>query len=165
MSIQLNHPSLLRQASAWLDGKWVGADSGARIPVRNPATGETVAEVPLMGRAETERAIAAAAVAQKTWRTLTAKERSARLKKWFDLMMQHQEDLARILTAEQGKPLAEARGEIAYGASFIEWFAEEAKRVYGEVIPAPLNDRRLLVFANSRSASRRQLHRGTFRPP
>jgi len=146
MSIQLNHPSLLRQASAWLDGQWVGADSGACLSVRNPATGETVAEVPLMGRAETERAIAAAAVAQKAWRALTAKERSARLKKWFALMMQHQEDLARILTAEQGKPLAEARGEIAYGASFIEWFAEEAKRVYGEVIPSPLNDRRLVVL-------------------
>ncbi len=145
MSIQLNHPSLLRQA-AWLDGRWVGADSGACFPVRNPASGETLAEVPLMGRAETERAIAAAAVAQKAWRALTAKERSARLKQWFVLMQQHQEDLARILTAEQGKPLAEARGEIAYGASFIEWFAEEAKRVYGEVIPAPLSDRRLLVL-------------------
>jgi succinate-semialdehyde dehydrogenase/glutarate-semialdehyde dehydrogenase len=146
MSIQLNHPSLLKQGSAWLGGQWVGADSGTTIPVRNPATGATLAEVPLMGRAETERAIAAAAVAQKQWRALTAKERSARLKKWFALMMQHQEDLARILTAEQGKPLAEARGEIAYGASFIEWFAEEAKRVYGEVIPAPMNDRRLVVL-------------------
>jgi len=145
MSIQLKYPALLKQA-AWLDGQWVGADSGARFAVTNPASGATVAEVPLMGRFETERAIAAAAVAQKQWRTLTAKERSARLKQWFVLIQQHQEDLAHILTAEQGKPLAEARGEIAYGASFIEWFAEEAKRVYGEIIPAPLNDRRLLVL-------------------
>lgn len=146
MSIQLSHPALLKQALAWLGGQWVGADSGATIKVRNPANGEIVAQVPLMGRAETERAIAAAAVAQKQWRMVTAKERSARLKKWFTLIIQHQEDLAHILTVEQGKPLAEARGEIAYGASFIEWFAEEAKRVYGEVIPSPLNDRRLLVL-------------------
>ena len=146
MSIKLNHPSLLRQKSAWLGGQWVGADSGATIDVRNPASGETIAQVPLMGRAETEHAIAFAATAQKQWRALAAKERSALLKKWFTLIMQHQEDLAHILTAEQGKPLAEARGEIAYGASFIEWFAEEAKRVYGEVIPSPLNDRRLVVL-------------------
>ncbi|MEW5769412.1 MAG: NAD-dependent succinate-semialdehyde dehydrogenase [Pseudomonadota bacterium] len=146
MSLQLNHPALIRPGAAWLAGQWAGADSGAVITVRNPATGETVAEAPLMGRAETERAIAAAAVAQKQWRALAAKERSARLKQWFALMMQHQEDLARILTVEQGKPLAEARGEIAYGASFIEWFAEEAKRVYGEVIPAPTVDRRLVVL-------------------
>ena len=146
MSIQLSHPSLLKQASAWLGGAWVGADSGETFDVRNPANGKIVAQVPLMGRAETERAIAHAAAAQKQWRAVTAKERSARLKKWFALMMQHQEDLARILTFEQGKPLAEARGEIAYGASFVEWFAEEAKRVYGEVIPSPMNDRRLLVL-------------------
>ena len=146
MPIKLNHPALLKQASAWLGGQWVGADSGATFDVRNPATGESVAQVPLMGRTETERAIAAAVVAQKQWKTIPAKERSARLHKWFALIMQHQEDLARILTAEQGKPLAEARGEIAYGASFIEWFAEEAKRVYGEVIPSPTNDRRLLVL-------------------
>lgn len=146
MPIQLKYPSLLKQATAWLDGHWVGADSGATINVTNPSSGEIVAQVPLMGGAETERAIAAAAVAQRHWRALTAKERSARLKTWYSLIMQHQEDLARILTAEQGKPLAEARGEIAYGASFIEWFAEEAKRIYGEVIPAPLNDRRLLVL-------------------
>ncbi|HEX8978617.1 MAG TPA: NAD-dependent succinate-semialdehyde dehydrogenase [Parasulfuritortus sp.] len=131
---------------AWLGGQWQGADSGARVAVRNPATGAALAEVPLMGRTETGRAIAAAAEAQKQWRALTAKERSARLKQWFALIMQHQEDLARILTAEQGKPLAEARGEIAYGASFIEWFAEEAKRVYGEVIPSPQGDRRLVVL-------------------
>jgi succinate-semialdehyde dehydrogenase/glutarate-semialdehyde dehydrogenase len=146
MPIKLNHSSLLRQASAWLGGQWVNADSGTTFDVRNPASGETIAQVPLMGRAETERAIAFAATAQKQWRALAAKERSALLKKWFALIMLHQEDLAHILTAEQGKPLAEARGEIAYGASFIEWFAEEAKRVYGEVIPSPLNDRRLVVL-------------------
>jgi succinate-semialdehyde dehydrogenase/glutarate-semialdehyde dehydrogenase len=146
MPIKLNHPSLLRQKSAWLGGQWVAADSGATIDVRNPSSRETIAQVPLMGRAETERAITFAATAQIQWRALAAKERSALLKKWFALIMQHQEDLAHILTAEQGKPLAEARGEIAYGASFIEWFAEEAKRVYGEVIPSPLNDRRLVVL-------------------
>jgi succinate-semialdehyde dehydrogenase/glutarate-semialdehyde dehydrogenase len=146
MPIQLNYPPLLKQGLAWLDGKWTGADSGATFTIRNPASGEAIAQVPQMGRAETERAIAAAGVAQKQWRAVTAKDRSARLKKWFALIMQHQEDLARILTAEQGKPLAEARGEIAYGASFVEWFAEEAKRVYGELIPAPTNDRRLLVL-------------------
>ena len=146
MTIQLSHSALLKPALAWLGGSWVGADSGATFHVKNPANGEVVGEVPLMGRAETDRAIANAVVAQKQWRSLVAKDRSARLKKWFDLIMQHQEDLARILTTEQGKPLAEARGEIAYGASFIEWFAEEGKRVYGEVIPSPLNDRRLVVL-------------------
>jgi succinate-semialdehyde dehydrogenase / glutarate-semialdehyde dehydrogenase len=145
MSINLNHPSLFRQ-TAWLGGEWVGADAGATFNVRNPSSGETIAQVPMMGRAETERAIAAAASAQREWRALAAKERAALLKKWFALIMQHQEDLAHILTTEQGKPLAEARGEIAYGASFIEWFAEEAKRVYGETIPSPLNDRRLVVL-------------------
>ncbi len=146
MSIQLNHPDLLKQSLAWLGGNWVGADSGKTFEIRNPANGNIVAQVPLMGRAETERAIVAATLAQKQWRTVPAKERSAKLKKWFTLIMQHQEDLARILTIEPGKPLAEARGEIAYGASFVEWFAEEAKRVYGEVIPSPMNDRRLLVL-------------------
>ena len=146
MTIELNYPELMRMGVAWLGGQWQGADSGARVAVRNPATGAALAEVPLMGRTETGRAIAAAAEAQKQWRALTAKERSARLEQWFALIMQHQEDLARILTAEQGKPLAEARGEIAYGASFIEWFAEEAKRVYGEVIPSPQGDRRLVVL-------------------
>ncbi len=146
MSIQLNYHELLKQALAWLGGEWVGADSGETFAVRNPANGAILAQVPLMGRAETERAISHASTAQKLWRTVPAKERSAKLKKWFTLIMQHQEDLAHILTLEQGKPLAEARGEIAYGASFIEWFAEEAKRVYGETIPSPTNDRRLLVL-------------------
>ncbi len=146
MSIQLSNPALLKQNLAWLGGKWVGADTGESFTIKNPSTGESLAQVPMMGKAETARAIEHAALAQKQWRALTAKERSSRLRKWFELTMKNQEDLARILTAEQGKPLAEARGEIAYGASFIEWFAEEAKRVYGETIPSPLADRRLLVL-------------------
>ena len=146
MSLQLNYPSLLKNNLTLLAGKWVAADAGGSIVVTNPATGLTLGEVPLMGRSETERAIAAAQVAQKLWKALTAQARSIILKRWFDLIILHREDLARLLTAEQGKPLAEARGEVTYGASFIEWFAEEAKRVYGEVIPAPIGDRRLMVL-------------------
>jgi succinate-semialdehyde dehydrogenase/glutarate-semialdehyde dehydrogenase len=146
MPLELNHKSLLKNNLTWLAGQWVGADSGQKIAVTNPANGLVIAEVPLMGRAETERAIMAAELAQKSWKVLTASARSAILKRWFDLIILHREDLARLLTAEQGKPLAEARGEVNYGASFIEWFAEEAKRVYGEVIPAPMGDRRLLVL-------------------
>ncbi|BCM25027.1 NAD-dependent succinate-semialdehyde dehydrogenase [Methyloradius palustris] len=146
MSLQLNHPTLLKQAGCLLAGQWVAADSGETFAVTNPANGEIITQVPMMGRAETERAVVAAQAAQKSWKALTAKLRSAYLERWFDLIMLHQEDLAKLLTAEQGKPLAEARGEVAYGASFIEWFGEEAKRVYGEVIPSPMNDRRLLVI-------------------
>ena len=146
MPLKLSHTHLLKNNLTLLAGQWVAADSGATIKVTNPANGELVAEVPLMGRAETERAISASAVAQKSWKMLTAAARSNILKRWFALIIEHKEDLAQLLTAEQGKPLAEARGEVAYGASFIEWFAEEAKRVYGEVIPAPLTDRRLLVL-------------------
>lgn len=146
MSLELNHKSLLKNNLTWLAGQWVSADSGQKIAVTNPANGFVIGEVPLMGRAETERAIVAAELAQKSWKVLTAAARSAILKRWFDLIILHKEDLARLLTAEQGKPLAEARGEVNYGASFIEWFAEEAKRVYGEVIPAPMGDRRLLVL-------------------
>lgn len=146
MSLELNYPDLFKTGSALLAGAWVGADSHKTFAVHNPATGEVIAEVPLMGRAETERAIQASQQAQIGWKKLTAKARSAILRKWFDLMVQHQEDLAKILTLEQGKPLAEAKGEIAYGASFIEWFSEEAKRVYGETIPSPLADRRLMVI-------------------
>ncbi|MCE9633989.1 MAG: NAD-dependent succinate-semialdehyde dehydrogenase [Methylophilales bacterium] len=145
MSLQISHTSLIKQGRALLAGQWVGADSGNTFSVTNPANGGVIAEVPRMGRDETERAIAASVVAQKSWKNLTAKARAALLKRWFDLIQQHAEDLAQILTAEQGKPLAEARGEVAYGASFIEWFAEEAKRVYGETIPAPMADRKLLV--------------------
>ncbi len=145
-SLKLKHSALIKNNLAWLAGQWVGADSGEKIQVTNPASGQIIAEVPLMRTAETERAIAASAIAQKSWKSITAKDRSAILKRWFDLIILHKEDLAQLLTAEQGKPLAEARGEVMYGASFIEWFAEEAKRVYGEVIPAPMGDRRLLVL-------------------
>ncbi|ADI29453.1 NAD-dependent succinate-semialdehyde dehydrogenase [Methylotenera versatilis] len=146
MSIQLKHSVLLKNNLTLLAGQWVSADSGETISVTNPATGLEVAKVPLMGSDEAERAIIAAEAAQKSWKTLTAAARAAILKRWFDLIILHREDLAQLLTAEQGKPLAEARGEVNYGASFIEWFAEEAKRVYGETIPAPMGDRRLLVL-------------------
>ncbi|HQO17273.1 MAG TPA: NAD-dependent succinate-semialdehyde dehydrogenase [Methylotenera sp.] len=145
MSLQIKHSTLFKNNQTLLAGEWVGADSGETFTVTNPANGERIANVPRMGKAETERAIIASQAAQKQWKNLTAKARAAILKRWFDLMMLHQEDLAQILTAEQGKPLAEARGEVAYGASFVEWFAEEAKRVYGETIPAPTADRKLLV--------------------
>lgn len=144
--LQIKHTALLKPGKTLLAGAWVGADSGEVIDVTNPANGALVGQVPRMGKAETERAIVASAVAQKQWRTLTAAVRAAILKRWFDLIKLHAEDLAQILTAEQGKPLAESRGEVNYGASFIEWFAEEAKRVYGEVIPATSNDRKLLVI-------------------
>ncbi len=142
--LKLADADLLRQANL-IGGHWVQADDGRMIAVRNPANGELVGEVPSMGQAETRRAIEAASVAQKAWRKLTAKERQRPLRKLFDLMMQHQEDLAVIMTAEQGKPLAESRGEIAYAASFIEFFAEEAKRVYGDTIPQHLPGRRIIV--------------------
>ncbi len=144
--LQIKHTALIKSGKTLLAGLWVGADSGEVIDVTNPATGALIATVPRMGKAETERAILASQIAQKQWKTLTAAARSAILKHWFDLIKLHAEDLAQILTAEQGKPLAESRGEVNYGASFIEWFAEEAKRVYGEVIPSPANDRKLLVI-------------------
>jgi len=143
--MQISDQGLFR-TQAYIDGKWADADSGETLPVLNPANGETVAEVAKCGTAETRRAIEAAERAQVEWRQKTAKERGAILRKWFDLMGEHQEDLAQILTAEQGKPLAEARGEIAYGANYIEWFAEEAKRVYGDTIPQPSNDKRIVVI-------------------
>lgn len=141
----LSDPTLIREC-AWLDGAWVQADDGTHIVVTNPATGDVLAHVPKMGRAETLRAIQAADAAWPAWRALTAKARSAALMKWFQLMQQHAEDLAVLMTLEQGKPLSEARGEVAYAASFVEWFAEEAKRLYGETIPSPMADRRLLVL-------------------
>jgi succinate-semialdehyde dehydrogenase / glutarate-semialdehyde dehydrogenase len=142
--LPLKDPDLFRQAN-FIDGKWVQADGGKTIPVRNPANGEVIGEVPSLGAAETRRAIEAAYRAQPAWRKLTAKERAAPLRRLFDLMMQNQEDLAVIMTAEQGKPLSESRGEIGYAASFIEWFAEEGKRVYGDTIPQHLQGRRILV--------------------
>jgi len=146
MALQLKYSVLLKNNLTLLAGQWVAADSGETIPVTNPANGLVFAQVPLMGQIETKRAIVAAELAQKSWKTHTAAARSAILKRWFDLIILHTEDLAQLLTAEQGKPLAEARGEVNYAASFIEWFSEEAKRVYGEVIPAPMTDRRLLVL-------------------
>ncbi len=136
----------LFKTQAYIDGQWCDADGGETVPVLNPANGETIAEVAKCGTAETRRAIEAAERAQITWRQTTAKERAALLRKWFTLMMDAQEDLAQILTAEQGKPLAEARGEIAYGASYIEWFAEEGKRIYGDTIQPPSNDKRVIVI-------------------
>ena len=145
MSLNLNDASLLA-TNAYINGEWVAADSGETFAVNNPASGEVIAQVAKCGAAETARAIEAAYKAQQTWKLKTAKERAALLRAWFNLIMANQEDLAGILTAEQGKPLAEARGEIAYGANYVEWFAEEAKRVYGDTIPQPSNDKRLLVI-------------------
>ena len=142
--MELHVPELFRQ-QAFIDGQWCEAEHGQRTDICNPASGERLGSVPDMGAAETRRAIAAAQAAQPAWRQRTAKERAAVLRRWFELILLHQEDLARIMTAEQGKPLAEARGEIAYAASFIEWFAEEAKRVYGDIIPGHQADKRLLV--------------------
>jgi succinate-semialdehyde dehydrogenase/glutarate-semialdehyde dehydrogenase len=142
--LPLKDPTLLRQANC-IDGKWVEADSGRTIVVKNPATGEAVGEVPALGAAETRRAIEAAARAFPAWRSMLAKERAAILRKLFELMIANTEDLALIMTAEQGKPLAESRGEIAYAASFIEWFAEEGKRVYGDTIPQNAKGRRIVV--------------------
>src|SRR6056297_4056968 len=138
--------SELLQTKAYLAGEWVAATDGATFPVTNPARGDTIAEVASIGREQTADTIAAAAAAQKAWASKTAKERAVILRRWYDLMMEHQEDLATILTAEQGKPMAESRGEIAYGASFVEWFAEEAKRIYGETIPGHQPDKRLMVI-------------------
>ncbi|MDQ0142328.1 NADP-dependent succinate-semialdehyde dehydrogenase [Cupriavidus necator] len=140
--LNLQDSSLLRQ-QCFIDGRWI--DGERRIDVTNPATGERVGQVPQLGAAETRQAIDAANRALPAWRARTAKERSALLRKWFELIMANQEDLARIMTAEQGKPIAEARGEIAYAASFIEWFAEEGKRVYGDTIPAPVSNQRIVV--------------------
>ena len=141
----LKDPTLLA-TRAYVAGEWIDADDGGTFPVTNPARGDVIAHVPNLSRAEAARAIAAAHVAQKEWATRTGKERSIILRKWFDLMMANQDDLAMILTAEMGKPLAEARGEIAYGAAYVEWFAEEAKRVYGEIIPGHQRDKRLTVI-------------------
>ena len=143
--LPLKDPKLFRE-QCYLDGAWIGADSGKTFQVDNPATGTTIGSVPMIGAAETRRAIEAANRAWPAWRAKTARERAALLRRWFDLMMANQDDLGLILTTEQGKPLAEAKGEIAYGASFIEWFAEEGKRVYGDVIPQHQADKRILVL-------------------
>ncbi|GGC09644.1 NAD-dependent succinate-semialdehyde dehydrogenase [Pseudoduganella buxea] len=142
--MQLNDPTLLRQ-QAYIDGAWLDADHGETVAVTNPATGERLGTVPKMGTAETRRAIEAANAAWPAWRKKTAKERAAILRKWFDLIMANADDLALLMTTEQGKPLAEAKGEVSYAASFIEWFAEEGKRVHGDTLASPAADRRLLV--------------------
>jgi len=143
--MQLDDTTLLRQ-SALIGDNWIDADPATGIAVTNPATGEVIGYVPKLGADETRAAIAAAELAQKGWAARTAKERSGILRRWFELMMENQTDLGRILTLEQGKPLKEAIGEIAYGASFIEWFAEEARRVYGDLIPGHRSDARIMVM-------------------
>jgi len=143
--MQLNDPTLFRQ-QAFIDGRWRDASSGETLGVANPANGQQLGSVPKMGAEETREAIDAAARALPAWRALTARERATILRRWFDLMMEHQDDLARLMTLEQGKPLAEAKGEIGYAASFIEWFAEEGKRIYGDTIPGHQADKRLLVI-------------------
>jgi succinate-semialdehyde dehydrogenase/glutarate-semialdehyde dehydrogenase len=140
----LKDPSLFRQ-QCFINGQWSGSDDGSTIAVTNPATNEAIGTIPRMGGAETRRAIEAANAAYPAWRARTAGERSAVLRRWFELMLENQEDLAVLMTAEQGKPLAEARGEIVYAASFIEWFAEEGKRVYGDTIPQHQSDKRIVV--------------------
>ena len=145
MSITLKDPSLLRQ-QCYVDGAWIDADGGGTIDVTNPATGERIGTVPNAGAGETRRAIEAAAQAFPAWAAKTAKERAAILRRWNDLMLANVDDLAALMTAEQGKPLAESKGEIAYAASFIEWFAEEGKRVYGDVIPGHQPDKRIVVL-------------------
>ncbi|KQS87735.1 MULTISPECIES: NADP-dependent succinate-semialdehyde dehydrogenase [unclassified Rhizobium] len=143
--MSLKDPSLFRQA-ALIGGEWIEADPKNAIEVNNPATGEIIGLVPKLGAAETKAAIEAARIAQKSWATRTAKDRCAILRKWFELMIENKDDLGRILTLEQGKPLAEATGEIVYGASFIDWFAEEGRRIYGDIIPGHQPDKRILVM-------------------
>lgn len=143
--MQLKNPDLLKQ-QVFIDGLWMDAADGKSFAVTNPATGETIAQVPTVSTEQVEQAVQAAEAALNAWKNMTAKERSVLLRKWFDLMVANQEDLAVILSTEQGKPLTESRGEILYGASFIEWFAEEAKRTYGDVIPHDKQGRRLVVI-------------------
>ena len=142
--MNLQDSSLFRQ-QCYMDGAWVDADEGATVDVTNPATGETIGTVPRLGADETRRAIEAANAAYPAWRGKTAKERAVVLRKWFELMLANQDDLAVLMTSEQGKPMAESRGEIVYAASFLEWFAEEGKRAYGDVIPQTVGDRRIVV--------------------
>jgi succinate-semialdehyde dehydrogenase / glutarate-semialdehyde dehydrogenase len=169
-SAGLRDPSLLR-TSAFLDGTWVDTGDSGRFSVVNPSTGETVADLPSLSRSQTAEAVAAAHRAWPGWRSLSAKERAGVLRRWFDLVTEHSEDLARIITLEEGKPLAEARGEVAYAASFVEWFAEEAKRVRGDVFPAPGASGRMRPgrpgassSSRSRSGSAPPSRRGTSRP-
>ncbi|MBV8248858.1 MAG: NAD-dependent succinate-semialdehyde dehydrogenase [Comamonas sp.] len=144
MALQLRDPGLLKNLCL-IDGQWLAAGDGSRIEVNNPATGEQLSTVPGMGAAETRAAIEAAERAFAEWKSRTAEQRAAVLYKWFELLQQHQEDLAQIMTAEQGKPLAESRGEIGYAASYVQWFAEEARRIYGSTVPSPWGDKKLVV--------------------
>jgi len=138
--------SLLKGAKTYVDGQWVGAASGETFEVKNPSTGEVLASVPNMNAGDTNVAIEAARKAFTTWQDTTVRERSLLLRKWFNLCVQHHEDLAKLLTSEQGKPLAEAKGEIGYSNGFLEWFAEEARRIYGEVVPAPTRGKELVLI-------------------
>ena len=165
--MKLNDSNLFRQ-QALINGEWLDANNGEVIDVTNPANGDKLGSVPKMGADETRAAIDAANRALPAWRALTAKERATILRNWFNLMMEHQDDLARLMTLEQGKPLAEAKGEISYAASFIEWFAEEGKRIYGDTIPGHQADKRLIVikqpggddYPQSRSGAGGRLHHG-----
>src|SRR5437016_6046846 len=142
---QLKDPRLFREA-CYVDGQWVRAASGQTQNVDNPATGEIIGTVPKLGPTETRQAIEAANRAFPAWSKRTAKERAAVLRRWFDLMMENQDDLARLMTLEQGKPLSESKGEVAYAAAFLEWFGEEAKRIYGDTIPQHQADKRIVVI-------------------
>ncbi|MCW5297753.1 NADP-dependent succinate-semialdehyde dehydrogenase I [Herbaspirillum lusitanum] len=142
--LTLNRPELFRQ-QCYIDGQWVDANDGGVISVNNPATGEVIGTIPKMGGSETHRAIDAANASWRGWRNKSAKERATILRRWFDLMIANSDDLAKIMTVEQGKPLAESKGEIAYAASYLEWFGEEGKRAYGDTIPGPSSDRRIVV--------------------
>ena len=143
--MQLKDAKLLK-SQCHINGEWVDANDRATIPVKNPATGELLGTVPKMGAPETKRAIAAADAAWASWRARTAADRGAILRRWFDLILANTDDIATLMTSEQGKPLPEAKGEVKYAASFVEWFAEEAKRAYGDIIPSPLADKRMLVI-------------------
>ena len=145
MSISLSDSTLFR-TECYINGQWCSAESSARLAIKNPATGDVIAEVAKVGAEETRRAIEAAETAMSAWRAVPAKQRASILRNWFNLVMENQEDLARIMTVEQGKTLAESRGEVAYGASYIEWFAEQAKRIDGDVIPAPGPDKRIVCI-------------------
>jgi len=145
MSLSLSDNTLFR-TECYINGQWCSAESSARLAIKNPATGDVIAEVAKVGAEETRRAIEAAETAMTAWRAVPAKQRASILRNWFNLVMENQEDLARIMTVEQGKTLAESRGEVAYGASYIEWFAEQAKRIDGDVIPAPGPDKRIICI-------------------
>src|SRR5215218_7616641 len=145
MTLNLKDGALLRQ-QCYVNGAWIDAATGKKVDVTNPASGAVLGTVPSLGLDETRAAIAAAKEAFPAWAARTAKDRAVLLRRWHDLMLQHVDDLATLMTAEQGKPLAEAKGEIVYAASFIEWFAEEGKRLYGDIIPASFPDKRILVI-------------------